>query len=446
MPEPGFASHAASPRDANAINLAWLLRLRWVAICGQVLTVLAVELVLAIDLPWIPILTIIALEIGSNLAFALWARRTEQIAEWVIGLLMALDVLLLTGLLSVSGGAINPFTVLYLINIALAAVVLTPRWSWGLTVFSVLCFGLLFLEQGLGGAPAEAEQHGHHMRMHLEGMWVAFAVAAGFIVYFVQHVTRALAAREAELETARLVTARHEKLASLATLAAGAAHQLATPLSTIAIAAKELEQQLREVEAAADAAADARLIREQVERCRDILAQMAADAGESAGEPFTRVAIEEVLHTALNGLRANGAVPIAVENGAPDRQVVVPVRLISQALRAVFRNAVDATRNGKPVRIRVDVDEREWRVEVRDEGEGMTPAVLRRAGEPFFTTKGPHRGMGLGLFLARTVVERLGGRLDLRSVAAGGTTAVLVVPIDPPAHIRGSSGSTPSPA
>jgi two-component system sensor histidine kinase RegB len=443
MPDPDSATPHTSLRDANAINLAWLLRLRWVAICGQVVTVVAVELVLGIDLPWAPILVIIALETGSNLAFALWARRTAEVAEWVIGLLMAVDVLLLTGLLYVSGGAVNPFTVLYLINIALAAVVLTPRWSWGLTVFSILCFGLLFLEEQLGTADGGGSGHAHHMRMHLEGMWVAFAVAAGFIVYFVQHVTRALAAREAELETARLVTARHEKLASLATLAAGAAHQLATPLSTIAIAAKELEQQLRRSESEADAAADARLIREQVERCRDILAQMAADAGESAGEPFTPVAIDHVLQLALNGLRANGAVPIAVDNLAADRQVVVPVRLISQALRALFRNAVDATRNGRPVRIRVDADEREWRVEVRDEGEGMSPPVLQRAGEPFFTTMGPHRGMGLGLFLARTVVERLGGRLDLRSVAAGGTTAVMSVPIDPAARIRRGSNSEP---
>jgi two-component system sensor histidine kinase RegB len=397
-------------------------------------------MVLGIDLPWPPILVIIALEIGSNLAFALWARRTAEVAEWVIGLLMGLDVLLLTGLLYVSGGAVNPFTVLYLINIALAAVVLTPYWSWGLTAFSILCFGLLFLEQEL--ASTEGSSHGHHMRMHLEGMWVAFAVAAGFIVYFVQHVTRALAAREAELDTARLVTARHEKLASLATLAAGAAHQLATPLSTIAVAANELEQQLRDADAAAEAAADARLIREQVERCREILAQMAADAGESAGEPFTSVAIEQVLQLALNGLRANGGTPIAVENLTPNRQIVVPVRLISQALRALIRNAVDATDNGKPVRVRAAVDDREWQVEVRDEGEGMPPAVLERAGEPFFTTKGPHRGMGLGLFLARTVAEHLGGRLDLRSVASGGTTALLTVPSDPAARARRGPGAS----
>jgi two-component system sensor histidine kinase RegB len=416
---------------ANAINLAWLLRLRWVAICGQVLTVVAVEVLLGIDLPWLPLLAIVAFEAASNLAGAVWARRAGEIAEWPIGLLMALDVLLLTALLSLTGGPSNPFTVLYLIHIALAAVVLPPAWSWGLGALSVVSFGFLFLAEGPW---ADAMPHGAHMRMHLEGMWVAFAVAAGFIVYFVQHVTRALAEREAELE--RAGAARHEKLASLATLAAGAAHQLATPLSTIAVVAKELEQQLQENNAAADTAADARLIREQVERCRDILVQMAADAGESAGEPIVTVPIERVIELALEGLRGDRTVSVRVEDRAAGKAIVAPVRSVSQALRAVVRNAVDASRQNGAVVLRVDADDDAWRFEVRDRGTGMPPAVLQHVGEPFFTTKGPGGGMGLGLFLARTVLERLGGSLDLSSAPGNGTTAVLTLPADLRATIR----------
>jgi two-component system sensor histidine kinase RegB len=265
-------------------------------------------------------------------------------------------------------------------------------------------------------------------------MWVAFAVAAGFIVYFVQHVTRALAARERELEGARIRTARHEKLASLATLSAGAAHQLATPLSTIAVVARELEHQLVRQKDETETLDDVRLIRDQVQRCRDILIQMAADAGESTGEPIVAVAVDEVLRLALTGL--DEATPIALENLAGGRTIVAPVRSVAQALRAVVRNAVDASDRGHPVRLRVTVDSRQWCFEVSDRGAGMAPEVLQRAGEPFFTTKGPDRGMGLGLFLARTVFERLGGDVDLTSRPAFGTTASLHLPLDLTATIR----------
>src|SRR5262249_34698668 len=156
----------------------------------------------------------------------------------------------------------------------LSAIVLAPRRTWALVALSLVCFGALF---ALHTATPSEEMSSHlgHDQLHLRGMWVAFGVAATFIVYFVRRVTRALAEREAELTRQRT---RGEKLASLATLAAGAAHELATPLSTIAVVAKELE---RDVSARSPAdqplVEDARLIRDQVERCRAILLQMADD-------------------------------------------------------------------------------------------------------------------------------------------------------------------------
>jgi two-component system sensor histidine kinase RegB len=429
-------------QDANAVNLAWLIRLRWVAICGQIASVVTVELLLGLGLPWLPLLAVVVLGVASNLVLARWTRGSDGAAEWPIGILMGFDVLLLTALLYFSGGPINPFTALYLVNIALAAVVLPQMWSWGIAAFSVVCYGLLFFVQE---ASAGAGAHGHemHLRLHLEGMWIAFGIATALIVYFVQHVTRALAERDAELERARSATARHEKLASLGTLAAGAAHQLATPLSTIAVVSKELEQQLAGAADGADAIGDARLIREQVERCREILVQMAADAGEATGEPITSTPIESVIDLAVNGMGNHSGPPIRVENLAAGRSVVAPVRSIGQAVRAVLRNAVDASSAGRPVTLRVALAAGSWRFEVRDSGAGMTPEVLQHAGEPFFTTKGPNRGMGLGLFLARTVFERLGGTLELRSLPQAGTTVVLTLPADLRATIRADAAPRP---
>src|SRR5262249_2640716 len=141
----------------------------------------------------------------------------------------------------------------------------------------------------------DPQKHGEFLVMHVQGMWIAFGIAAGFIVYFVSRVTR-------ELGRARAYAARAEKLGSLATLATGAAHELSTPLSTIAVVAKELERDLEQGVSAQEATSDARLIRQEVERCREILLQMTADAGGAAGEGFQRISVSELLEAAMSGL------------------------------------------------------------------------------------------------------------------------------------------------
>jgi two-component system sensor histidine kinase RegB len=422
--------------DPQLINLSWLLTLRWGAIVGQLATILLVHFGMGIRLPLVPLALIVAIEVATNGACRMWLRRARTVREWMLGVLMAFDFLILTGLLYYAGGPYNPFSFLYLVNIALAAVVLSPAWTWALVLLALASFGTLFFAHApLPGGPGAHAGHEEHLRMHLEGMWVAFGVAAAFIVYFVQRVTRALSAREAELATARSLSARSEKLASLATLAAGAAHQLATPLSTIAVAAKELEHGLARIppapaggtESSVAPIEDARLIREQVERCREILLQMAADAGESTGEPIVAVRIDDLVTTALAGIPGADQGRVVVDNHADGRAIRTTVRSVAQALRAVLKNALEATPS--QVTLRVTADDQACRLEVRDSGSGMAAEVLRHAGEPFFTTKGPDRGMGLGLFLTRIIIERLGGRFELDSRPNHGTTAVLIVPL-----------------
>jgi len=428
----------SSTDGAHAINFSWLIRLRWGAITGQLALVLGSRFLLGIALPLAELFALIAIEAASNAALTLWLRRARDIRPWMTGLVMGLDVALLTAMMRLTGGPLNPFSTLYLVNIALAAVVLPSTWTWFLTALSLSCFGFLFIDQALlqdGGAMA----HSHdHMRMHLEGMWLAFGLAAGFIVYFVQRVTGALAERDAELASARALTARNERLASLATLAAGAAHQLSTPLSTIAVVAKELERQLERDDPDGSSAGDARLIREQVERCRDILQQLAADAGESTGEALQATRIEDLVHAAMRGLAQGDAIALSLSPAARDARLHAPPRALAQALRGLLKNACEASPAGSPVEVRVERGGDAWVLEIADRGSGMTPEVLARAGEPFFTTKGPDQGMGLGVFLARTVVERLGGRFEIESEEARGTCVRLHLPMPPePARAPG---------
>lgn len=405
-----------------AINLTWLLALRWGAVVGQLAMILLAKWVMGVPLSLTPLLSIIAIAAASNAVAVWWFRAGRPFPEWSPGALMLFDVLVLTGLLYFSGGPYNPFSFLYVVNIALAAVVLGGMWPWFLVAVSLGCFAFLFFDH-VSLHVIHDHGSGDHLGLHLQGMWVAFGVAAGFIVYFVQRVRRALEARDAELAAARSLTARHEKLASLATLAAGAAHQLATPLSTIAVVSKELERELR----SHDAIGDARLIREQVERCRSILQQMAADAGESTGEAIVSVTAQELIDTALNGIPGRERLQVHLAQDAARLRLMMPMRSIAQAVRALAKNALEAS-GGEPVEIRVAARNGSCELEVRDRGGGMSNEVLAHAGEPFFTTKGPESGMGLGLFLCRTVVEGIGGTLTLHSVPQQGTTATVVLP------------------
>jgi two-component system, sensor histidine kinase RegB len=401
-----------------------------VAIAGQAIIICAARWALQIPLPLVPLFLILTVEVSTNAVAAAWARRQPDVQDWMLCAVMAFDVVLLTLLLYLTGGAYNPFSFLYVVHIALAAVVLRSPFTWALVALALAGFGSLFLLPAWTlGATADAGAHGEHLRLHLQGMWVAFGVAAGFIVYFVQRVRRALSEREAELVAARELTARNEKFASLATLAAGAAHELSTPLSTIAVVAKELEHQL-DHNGSATAVTDVRLIREQVSRCRDILQQMAADAGQGLGEISTRVAVEEVVRVATNGALAAERIVVSITERARGRSLQVPPRALAQALRGVLKNAVQASPADRPVYLHVDRDADVWQIEVRDRGTGMPSAILQRAGEPFFTTKSPGQGMGLGLFLTRAVLARLGGRLDIESRPGHGTTARLVLIAD----------------
>ena len=402
---------------ARRIDFSWLITLRWAAVAGQLATTLIVHFGLGVALPLAWVLGLIGFAAATNLVAVVGARGRE-VPEWAAFAVMALDVVTLTALLYLTGGPFNPFSILYLVQIALAAVALRARYAWPLAALAVIGSGVLFLDHR--ELPLPARTHADHMRWHLQGMWVAFGVAAGFIVYFLVRVTRLLARREAELLAARDLAARHEKLASLAALAAGAAHELGSPLATIAVVARELERR-----AAGDVLDDVKLVRQEVERCRQILSQISKEAGTMTGESPHPVATRELLAAALEGAAARPTV--RVELGAlGERAVKVPRRAMAQALGALVKNAQDASEAEVVVRAHASGDGLE--VEIEDHGTGMTPEVLARAGEPFFTTKEPGRGMGLGLFLARAVAEQSGGDLAIESTLGRGTRVRVRLP------------------
>lgn len=419
----GFNTSSA-PKHPNRINFGWLLRLRGAMIAGQLLAIGGVQLGLHLDLPLASLLSIVAVEVVLNIAGILLQRRGEP-QEWWLVSLMASDIILFTGLLYFTGGPSNPFSFLYLVQIALAAITVRAAWSWALTGLALLGSAALFL---FDNPLPSGISHAAYMALHLRGMWVAFGVAAGFIVYFLFRVRKALEEREVELVESRQATARQARLASLVTLAAGAAHELSTPLATIAVAVKELERNYANSKDP-DLLSDVRLIREQVDRCRDILKQMASDAGQGVGENWEPLAAPDLLTVALTGLSPEVRIRSEIAPTIGDLRLRLPQNALAQALRGLVKNAQEASPTGREVCVRVEATADAVLFAIHDEGTGIAEANLDRLGEPFFTTKPTGSGMGLGVFLARAVAERLGGGLTFESQLGRGTVARLSLPL-----------------
>lgn len=471
--------------DRIAVNVDWLVRLRWAEVVGQSATVLIAQVVFGVALPMVPLLLVVGVGLFSNLLLEVWLGRggptTDDaetgtsaprrpmgpVSEAQLAAVMALDIVLLTALLFLSGGPLNPFGSLYLVQIALATVIMvSATWIWMLVALSFVGFGVLLL----GHEPLPMPDS-----TRMFGMWVALGVASAFVVHFLLRISRALAAREAELEAARHLAARQERLAALATMAAGAAHELSTPLGTVALAAKELERALvrRGQDPSSPSAGDeqleqlvedARLIREQVGRCRLILDQMAQGAG-TIGESLIRLSVDELLAEAITGTRAAPPIRLELSAAVTGLGLELPLRAVSSALRSLLTNAQDASPPDRPVAVRIRADRglgagssdsldaadpsaddapplrrnaspsaqegAHIILIIADRGSGMDAQLLARIGEPFFTTKAPGRGMGLGMFLARAVIEGVGGTLSLQSELGKGTTARVTLPLSP---------------
>jgi two-component system sensor histidine kinase RegB len=322
--------------------------------------------------------------------------------------------------------------VFYLVHVALAALLLAPYRAWLVAALTSFAFGSLFVLPAHTIDPHAMHMHHGASAMHLQGMWLAYSLAAGFVVHFVSRVASALQTRERELFELQRSAVRHEKLASLSTLAAGAAHELGTPLATIALVAKELEHALARGMPQIELTRDARLIRQEVERCREILQQMAARAGEGAGEMPTPIDVRGI-EQSLSATLGAGAARVAFERVGSLTELIGPERLLVQVLANLVRNALEAQAESgavQPVRMVTHVETERAAFEVLDFGAGIPAHAFSRIGEPFFTTKPAGRGLGLGVFLARAFAERMGGDLTLAARPGGGTVARLTVPRD----------------
>ena len=432
--------------DRFIVNATWLIKLRWVAVIGQMLTVIAVLFLfgIQIDMLWV-LWTVIGLTAASNLVLLFWFTRwstsqDRKRLQWdsILGLTMVMDMFSLTALLFATGGPNNPFFLFFFVNLCLSALVLNRNWAWGLNLLALVCFAWLMFdhhqieELDFGDWLMPYRETGQLSLPQL-GLLVAFSACGSVIVYFMTRLTAELRQQQQDLERVQEMQSRNEKLEALGTLAAGAAHELSTPLSTIAVVVRDVERAFQEnppdFEGADSVVEDVHLIRSQLDRCRKILNRMSSRAGQPAGTEYEEVTIEQLVDLVLSELSVNHKVEVDLDDSVADERIWVPLDELGQALRGLVQNALDA--GPEAVRINIVRAKRNWLWMINDSGPGMTPEILNRVSEPFFTTKQPGKGMGLGLFLAENVIGRLGGEIKIESTPGEGTQVVVRIPEEP---------------
>jgi len=375
-------------------------------------------------LPTLPLVCLLVAMGGTNAALAIELRSASP-RRAVTGVALLLDTGLLTGVLYLVGGPLNPFSIVYLVGVTMAAVTLGHRWALVLAVASNVAYGSTFAYN----RPFEFQdpsQGRSVLVFHLYGMWIALAAAAGLIAYFVGHIAEALEAREQELTESRVAAARSERMAALFALGAGAAHELATPLSTIRTAAIELERTLATPHGTASVEDYVSMIRGEVDRCTTVLDGLSGRA-TAASAPDIGVPLAAIIRDVK--IRLGETLSRRLDITIPDSfaPVAAPTEPLCQVLVALVRNAFDASSGDQRVTLRFE-QQPVFRAEVRDSGRGMTADEASRAGEPFFTTKPPGAGLGLGLFLARAFANQMGGSLHWRTGIGEGTSVILELP------------------
>jgi len=410
-----------SPLAQETTAAFWRLVRLHLWLYGAILVgVIAAPLLLAIALPVVAMLVILLLRALLDVLTVRGLRREAEVGEATFLLHLVADIVALGVLLFLSGGVTNPAISLLLVPVIVAAPTLPPRAVGFIALLATATYVLLMFFS-LPLAVGDTERA---MRLHLIGMGITFAVSALLISWFVVRMTAAIRARDAALAAAREEVLRGERLAALGALATGAAHRLGTPLATLAVTLGDLAH---EATLPAEARADIDLMRAQVERCKAILSSLTSEAGVARLEGARLAAAGPWLETACarwQRLHAN-AVPVRLTfaPGAQDARLIVD-QAIEQALENLLDNAVEADASSIDVGIRIEAGR--LVLVVADDGDGLPTAVLA-GGAKAPQTDGA-RGLGLGLFLARTAIERLGGGLALANRPEGGAEVRLIWP------------------
>jgi len=408
-----------------SLNLGYLLLIRLFAMGGQVLALGYMYLYTEIHFPIIPVILIIALVAMLTIYSWLAYRNATTISEHVFVTQLMVDICALSLLIYFTGGSINPFISLFILPVIFAAASLKPAYISVITLLAISCYTLLmFFHVPL------ADMHTHHSgtQIHLWGMWLGFILTACLVAYFVARISNTVREQDRALAAAREATLRSDRILALGTLAAGTAHELGTPLSTMAVITSELIKEFQHDKALIN---ELTLLKQQIQRCKTILARMASDAGQSQAESGNKIRIDAYIRqliTHWHQTRADIDFDFEMEPATNAPEIIVDQTLTS-AIINILNNAADAS--SKKIHVLCGWDNCSMHFEVIDDGKGIEARHQPLLGKSIFSTKSADQGLGIGLFLAETTLSRIGGKISLNNHKEGGTHAQINIPLSP---------------
>ncbi|MFA5957508.1 ATP-binding protein [Hyphomicrobium sp.] len=421
--DPALARVSRSGDSAGVKNMLLLIQLRWIAVAGQIATIVFVAAVLHVNLPLVPMASVAAGLVVLNLASLLWLRDGRDVGDAGLLIALLLDVAGLTAQLYLSGGAMNPFAFLYLLQVTLAAVLLDVRLTAAVLAATCVSFALLTqIYRPLEIPPGEVDL----FRLHVVGMVICFAVDAALLFAFVTRITRNLRERDARLAALKQHAAEEDHIVRMGLLASGAAHELGTPLSSLSVILgdwrrvpviannAELLQEVEEMQAA-------------VKRCKSILTGVLLSAGEARGEAPRITTVATFFDELISEWRA-ARTPETFDyaNDFGTDLSIVSDSTLKQIIFNVLDNAYDSSPAWVGVEVARDGDMLVLRIS--DRGRGFAPQMLAQFGKPYQSSKGKPGG-GLGLFLVVNVVRKLGGGVSAVNLPEGGASVTLKLPL-----------------
>jgi two-component system sensor histidine kinase RegB len=392
------------------VRLDTILRLRWLAVLGQLAAIFIVAQGLEFNVPIIPCVTIIGLSAALNLALQTAVNPMRRLEPTHAAALLALNIVELAGLLFFTGGLQNPFSFLFLAPVLISATALPVRLTFALGLLAVACASILFFFHL--PLPWDSDDPLVLPPIYLVGVWLSIVLAIGVTSLYSFQVTEEARKLADALAATELVLTREQHLTQLDGLAAAAAHELGTPLATIFLISRELEKTVKE----GALAGDLKTLREQAQRCREILSKITQLS--STGAPFDRMKLSELIEEVVAPHRDFGvAIKVRIAVAAALEPVGSRNPAILYGVGNIIENAVDFARTAVEVNAWWNNDTIE--IVISDDGPGIPPDLLNRIGEPYLSRRrtqdesgGERSGLGLGIFIARTLLERTGAKVS----------------------------------
>jgi two-component system sensor histidine kinase RegB len=411
------------PEETAQRNYGRLFMLRTIEIAAIVLGLAAATAIFKITLPPKPLLVILVLIIGLNIFTWFRLKTGQRFSDREIFIQMLLDVAGLTGVFVFTGGASNPFVWFYLLPLMIAATILPRSHTWTMAAVTVACYSALFF---IHPPMTEHARHAGGFQMHVFGMWLGFVMSAGFVAVIIVNMAHSLRQRDRRLAKAREQALQNERLVALGTLAAGAAHELGTPLGTMAILTAELEKEYGTT-GNPDLHKKLGILQEQIGRCKEALSVLSTSAGAARAESGHRMQVEKYLHAVISewqSRRREATLEARIDVSGPPAEIIAE-RTLTQALVNVLNNAADASPD--QVMLEASWTQSELSLAISDRGPGLSEEIRNQLGKAPVSTK--TGGLGVGLYLAHATIQRLGGALLIQNRPRGGTMILVTLPL-----------------